>query len=162
VRTSQRLMAVSGPAYDVVEVLHVASAVVAFGSLAATGRYAASLRQRADPFADASARRYFKPGRNWAEWALFLVPVFGGALVAMGGAAIADHAWPWIGLAIWLVAVGAATGGVFPAERALQEQLAANAGGTVIRTAATRCERWSAVTSVLFVAALVVMVWQPG
>lgn len=155
-------MSASGPAYDVVEVLHVASAVVAFGSLAATGRYAAALRQRADPCADPGARRYFKPGRNWAEWALFLVPVFGGTLVGLGGAAIADHAWPWIGLAIWLVAVGAATGGVFPAERILQERLAADGDVATVRLAARRCERWSAVTSVLFVAALVVMVWQPG
>jgi uncharacterized membrane protein len=154
-------MSVNGPAYDVVEVLHVASAVVAFGSLAATGRYASSLHQRADPTSDPSARRYFKPGRNWAEWALFLVPVFGGALVGLGGSALADQAWPWIGLGIWLAAAGAATGGVFPAERSIQEHLAEKTGVSAIRLAARRCERWSAVTSVLFVAALVVMVWQP-
>ncbi len=154
-------MAVSGPAYDIVEVLHVASAVVAFGSLAATGRYSSSLRQRADPLSDASARRYFKSGRNWAEWALFLVPLFGGTLVGMGGAAIADHAWPWIGLGIWLAAAGVATGGVFPAERRIQEHLALSTDVAAIRLSARTCERWSAVTSVCFVAALVVMVWQP-
>ncbi len=152
----------NGPAYDVVEVLHVVSAVVAFGSLAATGRYASALRQRADPMSDDSARRYFKPGRNWAEWALFLVPVFGGTLVGLGGASIADHAWPWIGLGIWLAATGAATGGVFPAERRIQVHLAARTDVAAIRVAARRCEGWSAVTSVLFVVALVIMVWQPA
>lgn len=152
----------NGPAYDAVEVLHVASAVVAFGSLAATGRYASALRQRADPLVDESARRYFKPGRNWAEWTLFLVPVFGLTLVGLGGDSIADHAWPWIGLGIWLAATAAATGGVFPAERRIQEELAARTDIVAIRFVARRCEGWSAVTSVLFVAALVVMVWQPG
>lgn len=107
-------------------------------------------------------RRYFKPGRNWAEWALFLVPVFGGTLVGLGGASIADHAWPWIGLGIWLAATGAATGGVFPAERRIQVHLAARTDVAAIRVAARRCEGWSAVTSVLFVVALVIMVWQPA
>lgn len=152
----------NGAGYDVVEVLHVASAVAAFGSLGATGWYAATLRRGASLSAGASARRYFRPGVNWAERSIFLVPVFGGALVGMGGGAIADHAWPWIGLGIWLVAAAVATGRIFPAERALQRNLAAGADGGAIRGAAGRCEHWAAVTSLLFVAALVVMTWQPG
>ncbi|MGA8295737.1 MAG: DUF2269 family protein [Acidimicrobiales bacterium] len=152
----------NGPAYDAIEVLHVASAVVAFGSLAATGWYASAARQRAEPMSGASTRRYFRPGRNWAERALFLVPVFGGILVGMGGASIADRAWPWIGLGIWLIAAAAASGGIFPAERVLQAGILAHADLATLRVAARRCERWSAVTSVLFVAALVVMIWQPG
>jgi uncharacterized membrane protein len=155
-------MPMNGPAYDVVEVLHVASAVVAFGSLGATGRYAASLRRRGDPLSDESARRYFKPGRNWAEWALFLVPVFGGTLVGLAGLSVAEQAWPWIGLGIWLAATAAATGGVFPAERRIQGYLAKGTDVVALRVEAKRCEGWSAVTSLLFVAALVVMIWQPA
>jgi uncharacterized membrane protein len=153
---------VTGPTYDVVEVLHVASAVVAFGSLAATGWYAAALSQSAEPTKVASARRYFRPGRNWAERALFLVPVFGGTLVGLRGSALAERAWPWIGLGIWLVATAAASAGIFPAERVLQQQFVANDDTSALHLAARRCERWSAVTSVLFVAALVVMIWQPA
>lgn len=155
-------MAVSGPAYDIVEVLHVAAAVVAFGSLGATGYYASALRRSANPGGDETASRYFRPGRNWAERALFLVPIFGGVLVGLAGRSVADHAWPWIGLGIWVVAAGVATAGIFPAERAVQDALATGSGELTISRLARRLERFAALTSVLFVAALVVMVWQPG
>ena len=155
-------LVVTGPGYDIVEVLHVASAVVAFGSLAATGWYSALLRQRAEPSSDVALLRYFRPGRNWAEFALFLVPVFGGALVAMAGRSETERAWPWIGLGIWVVAVGAATAVVFPSERAIQRLLVSEAGRDAVARAARRCEQGSAVTAVCFVAALVVMIAKPG
>jgi uncharacterized membrane protein len=153
---------VSGFVYDTVEVLHVISAVVAFGSLAATGWYSGRLRQLADPFSDQSLHRYFRPGRNLAELAIFAVPAFGGALVGIAGRAVADHPWPWIGLAIWLVAASVAAAVVWPAERALQEALATPEKALApVRRLAKRAERGAAATSLCFVAALVVMVWQP-
>jgi|SRR5579863_10167408 len=155
-------LVVTGPGYDILEVLHVASAVVAFGSLGATGWYSALVRQRPEPGADAALLRYFRPGRNWAELSLFLVPVFGGALVALAGRSDAERAWPWIGLAIWAVATGAATAIVFPAERTLQALLVGDPAGQAVARAARRCEQGAAITSVCFVAALVVMIAKPA
>lgn len=153
----------NGPAYDVVEVLHVATAVVAFGSLGATGWYSALVRQRSAPRKDAAVVRYFRPGRNWAELALFFVPVFGGALVAMAGGSTADRAWPWIGLGIWFVAVGAATGVVFPSERSIQRLVDdERSDPDELGRAARRCEQGAAVTAVCFVAALAVMIAKPA
>ena len=136
--------------------------MIAFGSLGATGWYSAQLRRSPTRIADQALLRYFRPGRNWAEWAIFAVPVLGGALVGIAGRAVADHGWPWIGLGIWVVATGVATGVVWPAERAIQAALAtAEAPAGALSAAARRCERGAAVTSVCFVAALVVMVVQP-
>jgi uncharacterized membrane protein len=156
----------TSPAYDVVIVFHVLAAVVGFGALGGTGAYAAALRRSADPFSDAALLRYFSPGRNWAGRAILLVPVLGATLLAMGHGRDLGHAWPWIGLAIWTVATALASSIAWPAEREIQRRLAAGAPGAPVPpgllAAGRRAERAAAATSLLFVAALVVMSWQPG
>ncbi len=176
-------MSVTSPVYDVVMAFHVLAAVVGFGALASTGAYAAALRRQADPFASPAVLRYFAPGRNRAARAILVVPLLGGLMLGLGGGQDAGAPWPWIGLAIWTLATGIASAVIWPAEREIQELLAAGsarvvgAGGTdpgaslppgapvdLVRrvgTAARRADRAAAATSLLFVAALVVMVWQP-
>ncbi len=70
-------------AYDVVLLAHVLSALAGFGVVVVAGAYALALRRPGPP--SEAVRRYYRPGANWAGRALFLVPVFGGALVAMSG-----------------------------------------------------------------------------
>jgi hypothetical protein len=184
-------VSVTSPVYDVVMAFHVLAAVVGFGALASTGAYAAALRRQADPFASPAVLRYFAPGRNRAARAILVVPLLGGLMLGLGGGQDAGAPWPWIGLAIWTVATGIASAAIWPAEREIQELLAAGsarvagvgvagAGGTdpgaslppgapdapvdLVRrvgAAARRADRAAAATSLLFVAALVVMVWQP-
>lgn len=166
----------TGPGYDAVVIAHVLAAVVGFGALGATGAYAAALRR--DPTAaGASLRRYFRPGRNWAARAILLVPVLGATLLVLGHGRDVGRVFPWIGLGLWTVAVSVASAVLWPAERAVQRLLAAAtvavpagaaAGGEgdgadldELVAACARCERAAALTSVLFVVALVVMVAQP-
>lgn len=180
-------MAVTSPLYDVVMAVHVLAAVVGFGALGSTGAYAAALRRDGDPFASRALRRYFTPGPNWAARTVLLVPFLGGTLLALGHGRDVGYPWPWIGLAVWTVATGLASAVLWPAEREIQTLLAAGAagaagvpgdgdgdGGTTVGAAevradlaerllssALRAERAAAATSLLFVVALVVMVWQP-
>jgi len=154
----------AGPLYSSVMALHVLAAVVGFGALGATGAYAAGLRR--DPAgALGAARRYFRPGRNWAARAILAVPVLGGVLLALGQGRDVGKAFPWVGLGLWLLATGIASWILWPAEAEVQRLLAlgeaGEAGEKVLVAACARCERAAMVTSVLFVVALAVMVVQP-
>lgn len=148
------------PWYSLVVIAHVLAAVVGFGALGMTGAYARALRLAADPYASGELTRYFRPGRNLAARAILLVPVFGAVALASSGDV--HRLYPWLGIGIWVVATGVASGLVWPAEERLQRLVAAreeDLGG--LRSLARRCENGAMVTSLCFVAAVVVMVAQP-
>lgn len=151
----------SAPLTSALLVGHVLSAVIGFGALFATGGYARATRAPAG--AESSAvRRYFAPGRNLAGLVLFLVPVFGVALLAAGHWHDLSQPFPWVGLGAWLVASGVATGSAWPAQRRLQTLLAAgDADPQLVAAAARRCERAAGVAAVCFLVAVVFMVVQP-
>lgn len=194
------------PLYDLLLVLHVAVGLIGFGGCAVTGYYAALGRQLLEPRELGSARgsesgvtaaewrrrwglveTYFRPATNWIERLVLLVPLFGLGMLALGDHRGFDQLWPWIGLTLWVVAVGAASGLLWPGERQIQAALRspASSGLLVARSgplsvppdpeaqlgerveekvvlgACRRAERGAMVTSVLYVAAVVVMIAQP-
>ena len=151
---------ISDPGYAVVVVVHVILAVVGFAALGATGAYAHAARRTTDPVNSVTLRRYFSPGHNIAARAIFLVPVAGGVLVGLSG----DQAklYPYIGLGIWVAAVGLATAVLWPAERTIQQMLdRGSVRDPEFALACRRCEGAATMTSVLFVAALAVMIARP-
>jgi len=161
---------VSGPAYDLLLVAHVLVALVGFGAIAAGGLAASSARRSGDPANDASVRRFFKQGRDWPARVIFLVPVLGLALLFGGSRSQVGASWPWIGLCIWIVAAGIASGMCWPAEHAAQITLAELTGdpdgdtASLVADFRASCHRMELATgaiSVCFVAALVVMIVQP-
>jgi len=118
----------TSPGYDLVLLAHVLTAVVGLGALAVAAGSALALRgvlRRGGPVPDALAR-YYRPGVNWAGRVLFLVPVFGVALLAMSGGqwSFADL-WVTVGMAVWAVVAVAAEVLVWPGERRLQAVVAA-------------------------------------
>jgi uncharacterized membrane protein len=123
---------VNAPGYDLVLLAHVLTAVVGLVAVGASGGCALALRRAlADGAAVPEAlARYYRPGTNWAGRVLFLVPVLGVALVAMSGGqwSFAD-AWVSMGMAVWAGVAVAAEAVLWPAERRLQEVVAARAGG---------------------------------
>jgi hypothetical protein len=144
--------------------LHIVTAITGFGAVVATGVLAAVAAR--DP-ASTAAARYFRPGPNWVARSLLLVPLFGAGLEASSGFPDVRLAWPYLALAIWLVAAGVASGVHWPAEQRIQALLASPGGtpaapATAELVAACRRAEWSgAVLTVAFVAALAVMVVQP-
>jgi uncharacterized membrane protein len=154
---------VSRPLYDVLLVAHVVVAVVGFGALAVLGLEASIGWRSPDPATDESLRRFFSPGSDWPSRLIFAVPVLGLALLFGGDRAAASHAWPWLGLAIWVATAGLATGLCWPAERAAQAALAAEVPDVAsFRLACTQLERGVAGIELCFVAAVVLMIIQPG
>lgn len=150
--------------YSVVLALHVASGLGGFGAVALTGWFAAALRRPSGARDVERLRRYFRPGRNWVARALLLVPVFGATLLALDHGADVGRAYPWIGLAIWLVAMALVSAVVWPGERAIQQALARStpAVDEALQATCLRLERAAGITSVLYVVAVAVMVIQPG
>jgi len=154
---------VSAPLYDVLVLLHVASALVGFGAIAVSGLEAFSGRRSDDPAADDSLVRFFRPGNSWPGRVVFLVPVLGLALLFGGDRPDVPHAWPWIGLGLWVAAAGLATGMCWPAERLAQEALGRPVPDVAtFRQACGRLERGVVLIEVCAVAALAIMILQPG
>src|SRR5580658_9510173 len=122
----------TGFASGVMLVLHVATAVVGFGAVIATGVAARAARRSASA---PSARRYFRPGPNWASLSLLLVPVFGAALEALQKFPDIHQAWPWLALAMWALAAAIGTLVHWPAERRIQLLGSVAAGGPDFRPA---------------------------
>jgi hypothetical protein len=171
----------SQPAYDVLLVAHVLSAVLGFGAIAIAGGEASSARRSADPASDEGVRRFFKPGRDWPARTILFVPVLGLGLLFGGDRPDVRAVWPWIGLGIWVVAVGVATAVCWPAERSAQLALSAlvDSGAAAeatpadgspeaptpliedFRSACRRMELAAGAISLCFFAAVVVMVAQP-
>jgi hypothetical protein len=160
----------TGAGYDLLVVLHVLSAVVGFGAVGVTGTYAVRARSAVEPRREPGLRRYFRPGTNWAERSLLLTPVLGAVVLWGGDSAAVSKVWPWVGLGFWVAATAIATGWCWPAERRIQVWFAhlpdsdehAPAALSQLRDAC-RVVQWGAsAISVCFVAAVVVMIWQPG
>lgn len=160
----------TGPAFDLVLLCHVGSAVVGLAAVVASGVQGGRLLGAADgDRVPASLRAYFAPGVNWAGRVLFLVPVFGFALLGLSGGAFGlSQAWVMAGLALWAAAACWAEGALWPAERRLQGLLAqaGDDGGGVdmaaLRHGARALRRHAAGVAVLLVVAVVVMFAQPG
>jgi len=154
---------VSAPLYDVLVVLHVVSAIVGFGAIAVSGLEASSGRRSPDPAADESLVAYFRPGTSWPARSVFLVPVLGLILLFGGDRSDASRSWPWIGLALWVAAMGLATGICWPSEHRAQEALATDVPDVArFRQACCRLERGVVLIEVLVVAAVAVMILQPA
>lgn len=117
----------TGALFDIVLVLHVAAALVALGTVAASG-IAAGRVLRPGGEVPAGVRRYFAPGVNWAGRALHAVPLLGLALVALSGGAYGfDDGWVLAGVGLWAAAAALAEGVLWPAERRVQAALAGSA-----------------------------------
>lgn len=158
-----------GAAFDIVLILHVGCVVAGLATLIASTATATRLRRLladAAPFPDAVVR-YFRPGINWAGRAVYGVPVFGFALLALShGAYSLRDGWVTGGLAIFVGVILLAEGTLWPAERRLQVTLVAfSAGGIPVDPSvgrdATAMVRASVAALVLLVSGSVLMLVQP-
>jgi hypothetical protein len=154
----------TGPAFTVVLVGHVASVLVALAVVVAGAVSAIRVLTSTGELAP-SVRAYFSPGVNWAGRVLYLVPVFGAALLAMSrGAYGLGATWVDCGIGLWAAATMLAEGVLWPAERRVQRGLAASHGAEVPapvrRACRTMCLAAAGVIA-LVVGAMVVMFAKP-
>jgi uncharacterized membrane protein len=161
----------SGAAYDVVLLLHVACVLAGLATTVTAAATASRLRKLLDGGAPVpeALHRYFQPGVNWAGRAIYGIPVFGFALLAMSNGAYAlGDGWVLSGLVLFVAAAGICEAVLWPAERRVQAavgELGAHAGDTPpaipATGAATVMTRSALAALVLLLAGTVVMVIQP-
>jgi hypothetical protein len=146
--------------YDIVLLAHVLAAAIGFGAVAVAGVYALALR-RSGPTTE-SVRRYYRPGVNWAGRVLFLVPVFGVALVAMShGDWSYSDVWIAVGLMLWAISALVAEMALWPTERKLQEAVSNPDGTAEVSKACLQVAGMALALIVVLVVATVLMVAKP-
>ncbi len=148
------------PAYDLVLLAHVLSALIGFGAVVVAGLYALAFERTSPP--TEAVRRYYRPGVNWAGRVIFLVPALGAALIALsqGEWSYSDH-WVIIGLGLWGFAAVVAEAALWPAERRLQAAVADPTSATDLRAQCLRVAAMAGVLLIVLVVASVVMVAKP-
>ena len=176
----------TGALFDLVLLAHVVAAVVALGTVVASGVAAVRMLAAAGRPPSPWVARYFAPGVNWAGRVLYGVPLLGLVLIGLSrGEDRPTDPWVLAGLGLWALAAGLAEGVLWPAERRVQARLAellpssavsvpsAGAGGGAVGAegagsaggaVATACRRmgWAAAgIAAVMVAAMVVMVARP-
>jgi hypothetical protein len=112
-----------GAAFDIVLLLHVACVVVGLATTVTSAATATRVRRLIETrvVLPETVLRYFRPGVNWAGRAVYGVPVFGFALLAMSqGAYALQDGWVLSGLAIFAMVALLGEGSMWPAERRLQ------------------------------------------
>ena len=158
----------SGAAFDVVLLLHVGCVVAGLVTTVTAAATASRLRRlvsEGTPVPEA-LHRYFQPGVNWAGRAIYGIPVFGFALLAMsnGSYALRDG-WVLAGLVLFVAAALVCEGLLWPAERRVQRAVTEIAGGgpgvAAVAGDAIVMTRTAMIALVLLLAGTVVMVAQP-
>lgn len=161
----------SGAAFDVVLLLHVACVLAGLVTTVTAAATASRLRRllgAGAPIPEA-LHRYFQPGVNWAGRAIYGIPVFGFALLAMSDGAYAlGDGWVLAGLVLFLAAAALCEAVLWPAERRVQTAVSETGAGprspeVPDRTAddVTLMTRAALVALVLLLAGTIVMVAQP-
>jgi uncharacterized membrane protein len=149
------------PAYDIVLLAHILTAVVGLAVVASAGGYALVLRRPGE--LSESVERYYRPGVNWAGRIIFLVPILGVVLLAMSdGTWSFSDGWVELGLVLWAAAGMAGEMVLWPAERRLQQLVTLDPSDHAGRhSICLQVAAASAVLVALFVVAAVVMVSKP-
>ena len=155
------------PWYSVIVIVHVLVAVIGFGALGLTGAYARLAHTSKEPFGSEALRRYFRPGYNRAARMIYLVPVTGAIARVVSGET--HKLYPYLGIGIWILAMGVATGMMWPNEVKIQRLVsegrqdgAERGDREALLIAAQRCERAAMITTLLAICAFAVMIAQPS
>jgi hypothetical protein len=147
-------------AYDIVLLAHVLSALVGFGAVVVAGGFAVILSRSGT--GSEAIRRYYRPGVNWAGRILFLVPVFGVALVAMShGEWSFSDGWVAAGFGLWAVVAVGAEMALWPAERRLQAAVVDGAPTESVRPTCYGVAVMATVAFFALVGASTIMVAKP-
>lgn len=111
-----------GPAYDLLLVAHVTTAVVGFGSVGLTGVEAWRARLGPGGPGAGPAQRFFRPGPDLVGRTLYAVPVLGLVLLGLShGTYRPGDPFVVVGLMLWVCGVGLAEGVVWPGGRRIAE-----------------------------------------
>lgn len=179
------LGAIDSDGYKIVLILHILTVVVGIGAVMLNGLYGAQAKARKGPEGLAIAEANFKVSMV-AEKVIYLIPVFGIALVFMSktdGVQVFDwdQTWIWLSIVLYVVALGISHGVVTPTAKrmlALMRELnamgpppeggpPAGAGGpppqvVELESLGKKIGAGGMALNLLTVVLIFLMVWKPG
>jgi uncharacterized membrane protein len=144
--------------------LHIVAAVVGFGGVLLNGLYGAQAKKRPGPGGLAIAEANFWVSTKVAEPAIYLVPLFGFALIGLS-----DSGWEfsqtWVIASLVLYVIGLANAHMvlIPTSRRMIEMMKAGPPDPAqMEAAGKRLAAAGTFSHLLFVAIMVMMIWKPG
>lgn len=166
-------MGVNGFAYNVVLLLHILCAIVGFGGVILNGVYASRARQLPPEQNLAVMEVNSFVSMKVAEIFIYLVPVFGFALLGLSDKAYQfSQLWVWLSIVIYVVALGVSHGALMPkvkqmlaTMRDMVDTPPAGPDDTRVATVAATGKQIGALSGILhlsLVVMLVLMIWKPG
>ena len=168
---------ISSGGYRAVLILHITTVVIGIGGVFLLGLFGREAGARKGVEGQAIAEAAYKVGEV-AEYFIYAIPVFGIALLFMSGHHLLwfDQTWVWLGLILYVFAVGFSQAVHLPNLRVMNRLMAElNAGGpppagasgpppqaVELEALGKRAAMNGAVLNVTGVAIFVLMVWKPG
>ncbi len=163
--------------YKLVFVLHLLAVIIGFGSVVLGGVYGAKAKARGGREGVAVGEVAYEVGRQWAEWFIYAVPIFGILLVLLSDDEI-KFSEPWISWSflLYFVAIGITHALHLPNIRRINQLAAELASGAPsgggsggpppqvaeIEARGKRAAAVGAVLNLIVVVIVFLMVWQPG
>ena len=163
--------------YKFVFVLHLLAVIIGFGSVFLAGVFGAKAKARGGRDGVAVGEVTYEVGKQWSEWFIYAVPIFGILLVLLSDDEI-KFSEPWISWSflLYLVGIGITHAVHLPNIRRMNElagELVSGAppgggsGGPPPQVAeldarGKRAAAGGAVLNLIVVAVVFLMVWQPG
>ena len=150
--------------YDFVLLLHLIAVVIGFGGVLLNGLYGAQAKKRPGEGGLAITEANYFVSTKVAEIAIYLVPLFGFALVGLS-----DSAWSfsqtWIAASLVLYVIGLANARLVlvPTQARMIEMMKAGPPDPIkMDTAAKRLAAFGGLSHLLFTAIMIMMIWKPG
>ena len=150
--------------YDLFLFLHLVAVVVGFGGVLLNGLYGAQAQKRPGPGGLAITEANFFVSTRVAEPAIYLVPLFGFALVGLS-----DSGWEfsqtWIILSLILYVIGLANARIIlvpTTARMIEMMRAGPPDPGKMEAAGKRLAAAGGFSHLIFTAIMVLMIWKPG
>jgi uncharacterized membrane protein len=154
-----------GP-YKLVLFLHLFCVTIGFGAVFTNKFYAMQGKKRPGPGGLAIAEANFEVSQL-AEKAIYLVPIFGLALVGMSDSAWElSQTWVWLALVLYVVGVGVSHAVMIPSARQMNAVLASATTGPPpqdqLDALSKKLQSGGMFLDLLLVVLFVLMIWKPG
>ncbi len=164
--------------YKFVYVLHLMTVIVGFGSVFLFGVFGAKAKARGGREGLAISQATFEVGKQWSEWFIYAVPIFGIILVLLSDDQYKfSQAWISFSFLLYIVALGVHHGMQTPNIRRMNELAAelvtagSPAGGAAggpppqvaeLEARGKRAAALGAVLNLITIGIVFLMTWKPG
>ena len=150
--------------YDFVLLLHLVAVVVGFGGVLLNGLYGAQAKKRPGPGGLAIAEANYFVSTRVAEIAIYLVPLFGFALVGLSDSAWSlSDTWVWGSIVLYVIGLLIARLVMVPTSARMIEMMRTGAPDPAeVEAASKRLAAFGGAEHLVFVLIMILMIWKPG